>query len=88
MAVKATKVQVWAGDIPDQPGGLDAVLSQLAAAGADLECVIARRQTEDGEQMYTEVEKPETVVLALTPPQPPGARPKVALSARTDIPAP
>jgi len=28
---------------------------------------IARRQTEDGEQMYTEVEKPESVVLALTP---------------------
>jgi hypothetical protein len=49
---------------------------------------IARRQTEDGEQMYTEVEKPETVVLALTPAQPPGARPKAALSARTDIHAP
>ena len=29
---------------------------------------IARRQTEDGEEMYTEVEKPESVVLALTPP--------------------
>jgi hypothetical protein len=38
--------------------------------------------------MYTEVEKPETVVLALTPAQPPGARPKAALSARTDIHAP
>jgi hypothetical protein len=32
---------------------------------------IARRQTEDGEQMYTEVEKPESVVLALTPPEHP-----------------
>jgi hypothetical protein len=31
---------------------------------------IARRRTEDGEQMYTEVEKPESVVLALTPPAP------------------
>jgi hypothetical protein len=29
---------------------------------------IARRQTEDGEQMYTEVRQPESVVLALTPP--------------------
>jgi hypothetical protein len=29
---------------------------------------VARRRTDDGEQMYTEVEKPETVVLALTPP--------------------
>jgi hypothetical protein len=28
---------------------------------------VARRQTDDGEQMYTEVEKPESVVLALTP---------------------
>jgi hypothetical protein len=32
---------------------------------------IARRQTDDGEQMYTEVEKPENVILALTPPQSP-----------------
>ncbi|MGH8211139.1 MAG: hypothetical protein ACREU6_16385 [Steroidobacteraceae bacterium] len=31
---------------------------------------IARRQTDDGEQMYTEVQKPQTVVLALTPPLP------------------
>jgi hypothetical protein len=31
---------------------------------------IARRQTEDGEQMYTEVRQPESVVLALTPPTP------------------
>jgi hypothetical protein len=29
---------------------------------------IARRQTEDGDQMYTEVRQPESVVLALTPP--------------------
>ena len=28
---------------------------------------VARRKTEDGEQMYTEVEKPESVLLALTP---------------------
>lgn len=27
---------------------------------------VARRKTEDGEQMYTEVEKPEAVILALT----------------------
>jgi hypothetical protein len=49
---------------------------------------IARRQTDDGEQMYTEVEKPETVVLALTPPQPPAAQPKAVLPARAGIPAP
>jgi hypothetical protein len=65
---------------------------------------IARHQTEDGEQMYTEVEKPEVVYLALTPPVPavhppppgePSSPPapinvpqKVALPARTDTPAP
>lgn len=30
---------------------------------------VARRKTDDGEQMYTEVEKPEAVILALTPPE-------------------
>lgn len=49
---------------------------------------IARRHTDEGEQMYTEVEKPETVVLALTPPQVPGASPKGASPARAGIPAP
>ena len=62
---------------------------------------IARHQTDDGELMYTEVEKPETVYLALTPaapavhPPPPVSDPppanvpqKVALPARTDTPAP
>jgi hypothetical protein len=57
MAVKATKVDVWAGDITDQPGGLDAVLNRLADAGANLECVIARRQPE----------KPGTGVVFVTP---------------------
>lgn len=31
---------------------------------------VARRRTDDGEQMYTEVEKPESVVLALIPAAP------------------
>jgi hypothetical protein len=42
---------------------------------------IVRRQTDEGEQMYTEVDKPESVVLALTPPpaaKPPGGPQKVA----------
>jgi hypothetical protein len=43
MAMRVTKVDVWAGDLTDQPGGLDRVLSALADAGADLQCVIARR---------------------------------------------
>jgi hypothetical protein len=57
MAVKITKVDVWAGDITDQPGGLDSVLGRLADAGANLECVIARRQPE----------KPGTGVVFVTP---------------------
>jgi hypothetical protein len=50
---------------------------------------IARRQTDDGEQMYTEVEKPQNVTLALTPPERTSNAPrKAALPARTDTPAP
>jgi hypothetical protein len=56
---------------------------------------IARRQTDDGEQMYTEVEQPQSVVLALTPsapapvpvPPPDGPR-KVALPTGAATPAP
>jgi hypothetical protein len=49
---------------------------------------IARRQTDDGEQMYTEVEKPESVVLALTPPEATSNAPqKAALPARTEAPS-
>jgi len=44
MAMKITKMQVWAGNIEDRPGGLAAVLEPLAQAGANLDCVIARRQ--------------------------------------------
>jgi len=44
MALDVTKQEVWAGDIDDQPGGLAEVLERLAEAGADLECVISRRQ--------------------------------------------
>ncbi len=46
MALKITKVDVWAGNIQDTPGGLASVLDPLAAAGANLDCVIARRQAE------------------------------------------
>jgi hypothetical protein len=56
---------------------------------------IARRQTDDGEQMYTEVEQPPAVILALTPtppapvPAPPPDVPrKVRLPRGTGTPAP
>jgi hypothetical protein len=49
---------------------------------------IARRRTDDGEQMYTEVEKPESVVLALTPPaRAPSVPQRAVLPARTGAPA-
>ena len=44
MAVRITKVEVWAGELEDQPGGLARVLAALADGGARLQCCIARRQ--------------------------------------------
>ena len=43
MALKVTQVDTWAATIPDVPGGLAGKLEALAAAGADLEFVVARR---------------------------------------------
>jgi len=44
MALKIQTVDVWATQLQDHPGDLGRVLAALAKAGADLECVIARRQ--------------------------------------------
>jgi hypothetical protein len=44
MAYQVKKVEVWSGTMPDQTGALDRILGALAEAGADLECVVARRQ--------------------------------------------
>jgi len=44
MSVKVTKTEVWVAEIDDQPGGLAQCLDTLASAGANLECVIGRRQ--------------------------------------------
>ena len=38
---------VWAGDIPDAPGGLAEKIGALAKSGANLEFVIARRRPEE-----------------------------------------
>jgi len=43
MAYSIKKVEVWAGEITDRPGGLADKLDTLSAAGANLEFVIARR---------------------------------------------
>src|SRR5438128_1116220 len=49
MSLQVTKIDVWAGDIQDQPGGLAKVLEALSKAGANLECVIARRSDKPGQ---------------------------------------
>jgi hypothetical protein len=44
--MKVTKVDVWAVEIADQPGGLARVLEALDEAGVTIECCIARRQSD------------------------------------------
>ena len=78
MPLNVTQVDVWAGDIQDQPGGLARVLSAIAGAGGSVECVIARR--EQG--------RPGTGVVFVTPVS--GARAQTAardagLSAADDL---
>jgi hypothetical protein len=46
MVQKIEKVDVWAGEIRDEAGGLAAALSPLVAAGADFSFLIARRKPE------------------------------------------
>jgi len=43
MSFTVTKVDIWSAKIADKPGGLAKVLGALGKAGANLECVIARR---------------------------------------------
>ncbi|MDD3178737.1 MAG: hypothetical protein PHQ04_00135 [Opitutaceae bacterium] len=44
MALKVTKALAWVAQIDDRPGALASCLGALAAAGANLQCVIGRRQ--------------------------------------------
>jgi hypothetical protein len=46
MALKVTKVDVWAVEIRDEPGALAQVLETISNAGGDIEGVIARRQAD------------------------------------------
>ena len=43
MSFTVTKVDIWSSKIEDKPGGLAKVLAALGNAGANLDCVIARR---------------------------------------------
>ncbi len=49
MAIEAKRVDIWVGSIEDSPGGLAEKLDPLAAAGAKLEYVMARRTEKKGE---------------------------------------
>jgi len=44
MRFKMTKMDVWAATIDDQPGGLARTLRAVSDFGADLDCVLARRE--------------------------------------------
>jgi hypothetical protein len=57
MAYTVKKVDVWAGEIADRPGGLASTLTAMSKAGANIEFVIARRAAD----------KPGTGVVFLTP---------------------
>ena len=46
MRLQVTEVEVWTANIEDREGGLAEKLAPLAAAGASLEFVIARRASE------------------------------------------
>lgn len=47
MAFRMQKLLVWAGEIPDRPGGAAGILERLARAGADLEFVFTRPKRDD-----------------------------------------
>lgn len=57
MAAKITRVDVWAGEIKDRPGGLAAKLQAVAKARASLEFLVARRAPD----------KPGTGVVFMAP---------------------
>jgi len=57
MALSVSRVDVWAATIVDRPGALAEKLAALAEAGANLEFVIARRESS----------KPGTGVVFVTP---------------------
>ena len=47
MEITVERVDVWAANIEDQPGGLAGVLSALRDVGADLQMIIARRAPQE-----------------------------------------
>ncbi len=66
MAYTVRKVDVWAGEVADRPGGLASTLAALQQAGSNIEFMVARRAPD----------KPGTGVVFLTPLK--GAKQKAA----------
>src|SRR5512145_2502374 len=66
MPYSVKKVDVWAGEIADRPGGLASTLTAMSKAGANIEFVVARRAPD----------KPGTGVVFVTPIK--GAKQKTA----------
>lgn len=66
MAYNVKKVDVWAGEIADRPGGLASTLAAVNKSGANIEFVVARRAPD----------KPGTGVVFLAPVK--GAKQKAA----------
>ncbi|HEX5021292.1 MAG TPA: ACT domain-containing protein [Candidatus Binatia bacterium] len=66
MPYSVKKVDVWAGEIADRPGGLASTLTAMTKAGANIEFVVARRAPD----------KPGTGVVFVTPIK--GAKQKTA----------
>jgi hypothetical protein len=46
MAMKVEKIDIWAGEIRDETGGMAAALKPLVAAGVNFSFVIGRRRAE------------------------------------------
>lgn len=49
MALQVERIEIWSGVIANEPGGLAAALAPLAAAGANLSYVLARRRGSNSE---------------------------------------
>jgi predicted amino acid-binding ACT domain protein len=63
MALKVSKVDVWAGNLRDVPGGLADALAQVAQGGESIQFLIARRDdkhTGQGKVFITPVTKPKS----------------------------
>jgi hypothetical protein len=57
MGFRLDRVHVWSGEVADSPGGVAAMLSELAQAGANLEFVFTQRRPD----------KPGTGLLYVAP---------------------